>query len=415
MRLALILPGGVGRDGVRLVIPALLDLIGELAGRHALLVVALEQQDAPAAYALRGARVLCLGKASFGVRLARLLGALRAFQPELLHSFWLGTTSSLALCAGRTLGLPLVASLGGGELVGLRKLGYGGQLSARSRLHSRLALLGAHTVTAGSHYALAPLRRHRPDAHWLPLGVALPAEAPPVERPAGPPWRLLHVASINRVKGPLLLLQAIAMARAELRDHADAEPLLLDWVGQDVLDGAAQRRAAELGLGEAVRFHGWQPHATALRLCAQAHLYLQASLHESQGVAVCEAAAAGVPTVGSAVGLVAELAPNAAVAVPPDDAPALARAIVATLRDPARRERIGCAAQAWARAHNSSWTARQFEQLYAASSESPLSSTDYADYADFRPIMSKHLRNLRNLWTKLPARVGWAKQDLIDE
>ena len=123
MRLALILPGGVGRDGVRLVIPALLDLIGELASRHALLVVALEQQDTPATYALRGARVLCLGKASFGVRLARLLGALRAFQPELLHSFWLGTTSSLALCAGRALGLPLVASLGGGELVGLREIG----------------------------------------------------------------------------------------------------------------------------------------------------------------------------------------------------------------------------------------------------------------------------------------------------
>jgi len=71
------------------------------------------------------------------------------------------------------------------------------------------------------------------------------------------------------------------------------------------------------------------------------------------------------------------------VAVPPDDAPALARAIVATLRDPARRQRIGRAAQRWARAHDASWTARQFEQLYAASSEAPLSSADYADYADY--------------------------------
>jgi len=75
--------------------------------------------------------------------------------------------------------------------------------------------------------------------------------------------------------------------------------------------------------------------------------------------------------------------------VPPDDAPALARAIVATLRDPARRQRIGCAAQAWARAHDASWTARQFEQLYAASSEAPLSSADDADYADDADVRSQ--------------------------
>jgi glycosyltransferase involved in cell wall biosynthesis len=56
---------------------------------------------------------------------------------------------------------------------------------------------------------------------------------------------------------------------------------------------------------------------------------------------VCEAAAAGVPTVGTAVGVVADLAPDAAIAVTPGDPVALADAIVAMLTDPERRERMG--------------------------------------------------------------------------
>jgi glycosyltransferase involved in cell wall biosynthesis len=261
-----------------------------------------------------------------------------------------------------------VASLGGGELVGLAQIGYGGQLNARSRLHSALALRGARAVTAGSRYALAPILRIRPDAHLVPLGaVSTPV---PLARPAGPPWRLLHVASINRVKGPEVLLRALALARDELRQRTGcSEPLLLDWVGQDVLGGSAQALAAQLGLGEAVRFHGWRPHAEALDLCRQAHLYLQASYHESQGVAVCEAAAVGLPTVGTAVGLVAELAPHAAVATPVGDAAALGRAIVATLASPQRRADLGRAAQEWGAHHTTAWTAERFSAIYERASQ----------------------------------------------
>jgi glycosyltransferase involved in cell wall biosynthesis len=377
MRIALIVPGGIGRDGVHLVIPALLSLIRRLARDHTLLVVGLEQEERPASYDLYGARVICLGRdGGRGPRItrrySRLMGVLRDFRPDLLHAFWLSSTSTLALLAGRALGAPVLASLGGGELVGLRQIGYGGRLSALARLHVAVALRGARAVSAGSRYALAPLLPRRPDARWLPLGAeSAPEERgergdpPSPQRSAGPPWRLLHVASINRVKGPEVLLGALAIARAELRSGGHgAEPLLLDWVGFDTLDGAAQRMAGELGLGDAVRFHGWRPHADALALCRQAHLYVQSSYHESQGVAVCEAAVAGLPTVGSAVGLAAELAPAAALTTPPGDAAGLARALVGLLGDERRRLALGRAARAWAQAHDAGWTARQFTRIY---------------------------------------------------
>jgi glycosyltransferase involved in cell wall biosynthesis len=56
---------------------------------------------------------------------------------------------------------------------------------------------------------------------------------------------------------------------------------------------------------------------------------------------VCEAAAAGVPTVGTAVGVVADLAPDAAVAVRPGDPVALAGAITGLLRDTDLRRHLG--------------------------------------------------------------------------
>ncbi len=77
-----------------------------------------------------------------------------------------------------------------------------------------------------------------------------------------------------------------------------------------------------------------------------------------------KAAAAGLPTVGTAVGIVAELAPERAWAVPIGDDRALAEGILALLRDPARREQMGRAAWEWACRHDADWTAARFEQIY---------------------------------------------------
>jgi glycosyltransferase involved in cell wall biosynthesis len=365
MRIALVVPGGVDRGGRARVIPALLLLIERLARRHTLHVFALDQEPESCVYPLLGATVHNLGRGPAAAALRAiwrwqlLLAGLRANGPfDVLHGLWAAPPGLLAALAGRRLGVPAVVSLAGGELAALPEIGYGVGLRLRGRLQVALALRLAARVTGGSRYVLAPLAGRRA-ACWVPLGVDAARFDSPVGRPAGPPWWLLHVASLNRVKDQETLLLALRQALAE-------QPALhLDIVGEDTLGGAVQARCAALGLGQHVTFHGFLPSEEVRPFYQRAHLHILTSRHESQAVVVGEAAAAGLPTVGTAVGIVDELAPDRAWAAPIGDDRALARGILALLRDSPGRERMGRAARAWARRYDADWTAARFEQIYA--------------------------------------------------
>jgi glycosyltransferase involved in cell wall biosynthesis len=337
VKVAIIAPGGFDRSGRERIIPALVWLVERLARRHEVHVFVVGATEEPCRYTLVGAHIHDIGRVAGppGVRLARrwrrLLGSLaQPGQWDVVHAFWTVPCGLLAGLAGRRFGAPAVVSIGGGELVWLEDIGYGGAGSWRGRVGTALALKLADGVTGGSRYVLTPLPDRMP-GQVVPLGVDTASFAAPVARPAGPPWRIVHVGSINRVKDQVTLLRS-------LRLIADQEPRVhLDWVGEDTLQGAMQRLCAELGLSRHVAFHGFLPSDRVAPLFQAAHLNMLSSRHESQGVVVGEAGAAGVPTVGTRVGVVADLSPEAALAVPVSDPAALAEGVVALLRDPERR------------------------------------------------------------------------------
>jgi glycosyltransferase involved in cell wall biosynthesis len=279
---------------------------------------------------------------------------------DVLHAFWIVPQAVIAACAGKLLGCPVVAHVTGGELVSLPDIGYGGRHTWRGRMWVRLGLSGATRITAACTPIVHDLRALGYEAAQIPLGVDLthwPLVAPRA-RPAGRTARLVHVADLNRVKDQTTLL----LAARRLADRG--ADFRLDIAGEDTLGGAIEALAEQLRLGDVVRFHGRLPHEQLHSLVKEADILWMSSRHEAGQLVVLEAAIAGLPTVGTAVGYVAEWAPDAAVAVPVRDAHALADEILKLLQDDERRLGLARAAQRLAVARDVDWTARRLESLY---------------------------------------------------
>jgi glycosyltransferase involved in cell wall biosynthesis len=367
MKIGLMVPGGVDRSGRVLVIPALLALIERLARNHKVVVVSLDPNTKPSEYELLGARVVNLGLTKArthlswtAVTLRKLMSALRAAGGgfDLLHAFWAFPQGTVGVAAGSLLRIPIVVSIGGGELVWLPKIHYGGMRTLRSRITISATLRMASAVSGPSAYVIRDAMRIRPDIQWIPTGVDTTIFRGSINRTCGDPWHLVQVAGLNKVKDQETLLRAVRQV-ATVCPH-----LALDCIGVDVLNGRVQALAHDLGIADLVRFHGVLTVDEIVPFYHRAHLFVQSSLHESMGAAVLEAAASGVPIVGTNVGIVAEMAPQAAVAVPVSDPGALAKGILELLEDSRRRESLAFAAQNFARTYDSEWTVAQFEAMY---------------------------------------------------
>ena len=167
--------------------------------------------------------------------------------------------------------------------------------------------------------------------------------------------RLLQVASLSHVKNQRLLIDALPILRKSVDAH-------VDLVGEDTLDGELQRHAAQLGLADDVSFHGFVPQDGLDRFYGGADIYVQKSLHEAEGVSLLEAAAAGLPVIGTRAGYIADWAPQRAIAIDRTTPESLATAILDTA---AGAGQVALGGQTWSHQHHASWAARQFEAIYA--------------------------------------------------
>lgn len=359
MRIGLVISGGVDRSGRERVVPALLWLIERLARDHDVLVYVLRYHTVAETYRLLGATIRDLGSPVGTWRqCAALIRALRADgPPDVLHAYWALPAGLVAVGAGRRSGVPVIVTCDSGEFAAIPAIDYGLQCRTRQRLAvwAMVRLATGITVCSGFQHALA--RAHGADPIVIPFGIDR-AVFTPVVHGDGPPWRLIHVAHLNRVKDHATTLHA-------LRRIVDVEPRVhLDLVGLDTLGGQVQRLATGLGLGSHVTFHGFLPTDAIVPLYRRAHLAVLTSKHEAAGVATLEAAACGVPSVGTDVGYIHDWAPHRAAAVPPADASALADRVLHLLRAPGERAALAHAAREWTLQHDADFTASALLALY---------------------------------------------------
>ena len=379
MRIGLVVPG-FSADPADWCIPALRDLVRQLAKTADVHVFALRYPDRHMRYQLFGAQVSALSggqahrlaSASLWRRAAGAIAAehrVRRF--DVLHAFWAGEPGFVAVLTGRVLGIPTVVSLAGGELARLRDIDYGGRLHAIERVKTWLALRLASMVTAGSALTLAsakPWLGARPDirAKRIPLGVDLSMFAPTDPRPANGVPRIVHVASLVPVKDQVTLLHAAAL----LRDRRS--PFALELVGIGPLEPELRSHIRRLGVEDVVALRGAIAHDALPAVYQQAHLFALTSRHEAQGMVALEAAACGRPVVGTNVGIIPELAPAGAQVVPVGDARALADGIAGFLDDDASRTQSGRSARALVEGeYGLEQSARRYLGVYADIVRSP--------------------------------------------
>lgn len=293
-------------------IPALQALASGLAREHDVRLFSL-RYPAAGRYILGNLTHIAVGGgrkfgiASLGVWQHALRAVLRehAARPfHLLHAFWADEPGLVAALAGMLSKLPVMVSLGGGELTHLPDIDYGTQGSATRRLVVRFSLGRAGLVSAGSRYQATLARQYGvPEGRLevIPLGVDTAALVP---RPT-PDWvrpTIVQAASLVAVKNQRLLLRVLALVkavRAEIR---------LILAGHGPLRRSLLQQAEELDLLNHIELPGAVDHPRMPAIYGRGHLYLQTSRHESQGMSVLEALACGLPAVGTPVGVLPEIA-----------------------------------------------------------------------------------------------------------
>lgn len=161
------------------------------------------------------------------------------------------------------------------------------------------------------------------------------------------------VGRLVPMKNPELFVQAAAQVKAH---QPDAYFVI---VGDGELRAEVERLAASLG--QSVIFTGWQQDMPAIY--SDLDVLAVSSQNEGTPVTLIEAVTARCPVVATAVGGVPDLLSDGALGtlVPPDDAVALANAILAALRQPPDMEQ---ASQVMRDRHDAANVTQQLGALY---------------------------------------------------
>jgi glycosyltransferase involved in cell wall biosynthesis len=275
--------------------------------------------------------------------LRRHLPALRAAGIELIHAHQAMPDGAAAQRLAAALDVPFVVTVHGADVY--QHLRAGGRVAARTRtvLAAAAAVVGVSSKVAASLQDFVPSERLFVNLNGV-VGSATPvapADVLPERR------LLLTVAYLIERKGHTVVLEALRLLHERAVAPGATACAALAWavVGDGPLRADLERRAAQLGLADAVHFLGRRPHDEVLALMARAELFVLPSWDEAFGLVYTEAMAQQTPVVACRGEGVEDFVIHgeSGYLVPPRDPEALAAVIDAALADEGVRRRVGAA------------------------------------------------------------------------
>ncbi|AEE46720.1 glycosyltransferase [Cellulomonas fimi] len=271
-------------------------------------------------------------------------------RPDVVHAhFWMSGLA--AVQAGEATGVPVVQTFHALGSVKRRHQGAKdtsppGRVVTETTVGRRVAAVVATCTDEVTELS----RMGVPVGHVrvVPCGVDV-AHFSPAAAPAGPPRRepvrLLVVGRLVERKGVDTVIDALA-------DLPDAELCVAGGPGADDLDGDPEvvrlrARATARGVADRVHLLGRVAHDAMPGLLRSADVVVATPWYEPFGIVPLEAAACGVPVVGSAVGglLDSVVDGRTGVLVPPRDPQAVARAVRSLVDAPVWAAATGRAAR----------------------------------------------------------------------
>lgn len=231
--------------------------------------------------------------------LASLLGVrrvARADRIEAVVTFFTIPCGPAGWLLHRTMGLPYVVSLRGGDVPGhvpgIRLFHIVVAPVRRAVLKAARAVIANAPGLARKSEKIDPV-----PVHVIPNGVDTGVFRPTApDETRGDRFRILFVGRLHELKNINLLLRSAAeLARA-------GTALSIDLVGDGPERPALEALAAGLGLADRITWHGWRPKEEVAALYRGASCLVNPSRYEGMPNTVLEAMASGLPVVASNVG-----------------------------------------------------------------------------------------------------------------
>lgn len=273
-----------------------------------------------------------------------LFGSLQLFwvclrdKPDILHVHWPFPHGLMAFPTSKLLGIPMVFSFHGAELLLMKKFSF-----VKPML--KWLTKRAAAVTVNSSFTQKILYEHVYDGpvSVIPYGLTIEAK-PPKSRREGEMPKLLFVGRLDERKGLRYLLNAMP----EILKNQSVE---LRIVGKGHLEEEVKAQCKEMGLEESVTFLGFVTKEKLADEYASCDIFVLPAIVDSKGdteglgIVMIEALAHQKPVIASNVGGISDVIKpgETGTLIPQKDSQALAAAVLATLQEPERADRLALA------------------------------------------------------------------------
>lgn len=259
----------------------------------------------------------------------------RRDRPDLIHVHWPFPHGLMAFPSSKLLGIPMVFTFHGAELLLARKFSFVAKIL-------QWLLPMARGVTANSSFTSKLIQQLYPtDVSIVPYGLTIEPK-PPKQRPPDELPTLLYAGRLIERKGVKYLVQALAQVLLQ-------QSARLKIVGDGVLRSELETLCRSLGIDDSVDFLGFVHNEILADEYATCDVFVLPSIvdrkgdTEGLGIVMIEAMAHAKPVIASAVGGVVDVIQSGVtgILVPEKDPAALAEAILSLLQHPDRAAQLG--------------------------------------------------------------------------